>query len=292
MEYLQGASLRQVLEAEGPLSMERAVELLGQVCAGLAHAHHRGVVHRDVKPSNVILVKQRDDDGGEVTIAKVCDFGIATGPATADQGSASVGHVTGTAQYMSPEQCRGEEVDARSDVYSCGVTLYELVTGRLPFEGEERSHFRRLHELAAPTPPSTHAPDIDPLLEQLILKALAKAPGVKLMRSPASLLSEGLRRLAAQTVGVVLLDLNLPDSSGLDTLKSIREAFPETPVLVLGSLPEGTVPLDAIKLGAQDYLAKDEFSGPMLTRAVRYAMERKQAERALRGGAELFRNVY
>jgi serine/threonine-protein kinase len=176
MEYLQGQSLRQILENEGPLSMEYAVDLMGQVCAGLAHAHRRGIVHRDVKPSNVILVSQRDDDGAEVEIAKLCDFGIAADPVASEDAGLTTAHVAGTPQYMSPEQCRGVEVDARSDVYSCGVTLYELVTGQLPFEGKDRRDFRRLHELATPTPPRKYLPDIDRGLEEIISKALAKAP--------------------------------------------------------------------------------------------------------------------
>ncbi|MBX3187946.1 MAG: serine/threonine protein kinase [Labilithrix sp.] len=176
MEHLEGPSLRRILEAEGPLPMERAVELMRQICAGLAHAHERGVVHRDVKPSNVILVTQRDDDGNTVQVAKLCDFGIAVAPA---EGGDLPRRASGTAQYMSPEQCRGEEVDARGDVYACGVTLYELVTGELPFQGRDRAELMRLHQLAAPTPPSTHLPDIDPLLERIILRALAKTPSAR-----------------------------------------------------------------------------------------------------------------
>ncbi len=122
--------------------------------------------------------------------------------------------------------------------------------------------------------------------------ALAKTPGLKLMAKPAGRLSDGLQRLAAQDVGVVLLDMNLPDSRGLETLESIRAAFPKIPVLVLGSPSDAIDPLDAIALGAEDYLAKDEYDGPILARAVRYAIERRQTASTLHGNAELFRNVY
>jgi serine/threonine-protein kinase len=133
-------------------------------------------VHRDIKPSNVILVDARDDDGNPVQVAKVCDFGIALDAGDADTGLA---RVVGTPEYMSPEQCRGVEVDGRSDVYSCAIMLYELVTGQLPFQGRDEKDYLRLHELAAPTPPSTFVSDIDPLLEGVLLKALSKAPAAR-----------------------------------------------------------------------------------------------------------------
>ena len=132
----------------------------------------------------------------------------------------------------------------------------------------------------------------DPEDVRRVKLALAKTPGLRLMSKPAGTLSDGLRRLAAQDIGVVLLDMNLPDSRGLETLGSIRAAFPKIPVLVLGSPSDAINPLDAIAMGAEDYLAKDEYDGPILTRAVRYAIERRQTASTLHGNAELFRNVY
>jgi serine/threonine-protein kinase len=176
MELIEGKSARQQLDEEGPMLLDRVVKLGLHVCAGLAHAHRRGVVHRDVKPSNVVIVTETDDDGRPIKLAKICDFGIATGPALGEPGD---GWMMGTPQYMSPEQCRGQPVDPRTDIYSCAVMLYELATGRLPFEGRDDRDFLRLHELASPTPPSTHVPGIDPLFEQIILQCLEKSPDAR-----------------------------------------------------------------------------------------------------------------
>jgi serine/threonine protein kinase len=174
MELLEGVTVRDLLRRDKRLPVESALEIMLQVCAGLAHAHEHGIVHRDVKPSNVMLVTKRDDDGNEVEVVKVCDFGVAVQRESPDAPAAA--RVAGTPEYMSPEQCRGAEVDGRSDVYSCGVMLYQLVTGKVPFRGASRSEMRELHIAAAPPAPSTWLPEIDPRLEKIILCTLAKDP--------------------------------------------------------------------------------------------------------------------
>ncbi|HSO34507.1 MAG TPA: serine/threonine-protein kinase, partial [Labilithrix sp.] len=150
MEHLDGLALSDVLRDRRPLSLERIVSIMMQVCAGLAHAHARGIVHRDVKPDNIVLVANEDDDGRPHEIVKVCDFGIAL--AQADRSDATA--VVGTPDYMSPEQCRGEALDGRSDVYSCGIMLYELATGRMPFVAATPLALLNRHMFVVPDPPS------------------------------------------------------------------------------------------------------------------------------------------
>lgn len=170
MEYLDGVGLRTVLEREKQLTTERIIRLGLQVCAGLAHAHARNIVHKDIKPENLVILQGSDDDGVPMEIVKVCDFGIAQGIVEETR------RFQGTPEYMSPEQCRSETLDARSDVYSVGVVLYELVSGDVPFSGEEISHivWRQLNE--APEPPSMRARGVDPRLERVIMRSLAKDP--------------------------------------------------------------------------------------------------------------------
>ena len=167
MEFLDGRVLRDVLEHEKRLPLPRILGIIAQICAGLAHAHARGVLHRDVKPENAVLLPSVDDDGRAFELVKVCDFGIAQQPA-------EVSDFAGTPEYMSPEQCAGEELDARTDVYACGILLYELATGRVPFAGETAAKIANRQMYAAPEPPSKHAPDIDRRLEAIILRTLAK----------------------------------------------------------------------------------------------------------------------
>ena len=126
MEYVRGQSLRDLLNTEGLLGPGTAAEVLGQVLAALDHAHRKGIVHRDIKPENIMLTPEG--------VAKVTDFGLAR--AYADARSTQAGMVTGTVQYLAPEQLQGEPADPRTDLYSLGVVAYELVTGRVPFEGE------------------------------------------------------------------------------------------------------------------------------------------------------------
>ncbi|AKU98918.1 serine/threonine protein kinase [Labilithrix luteola] len=171
MEFLDGVELRDVLAKEGPLDPVRIATVMMQVCAGLSHAHARGIVHRDIKPENLVIVQGQDDDGRAVEIVKVCDFGIAQHrAATANE----LGVISGTPEYMSPEQCRGDELDARSDVYACGVVLYELATGQVPFQSERPQSILNRHQFTPPVPPSTLRPGTDPTLEKVILHALEK----------------------------------------------------------------------------------------------------------------------
>ncbi len=167
MEFLDGRSLRDVLEEDGPMPFDRAAQILAMVCSGLTHAHARSIVHRDIKPENIVLVRGLDDDGRETEIAKVCDFGIAH---KASEGNAVF---AGTAEYISPEQFRGEEPDVQSDVYACGVVLYELLTGGVPIAGDFPEIVKRVLE-TTPEAPSRRMPGLDPRIDRLVLKAIAK----------------------------------------------------------------------------------------------------------------------
>ena len=146
-----------------------AVDLTEQLLRALGYAHKRGIVHRDVKPQNVIL-----DAEGQ---AKVADFGIAR---AANSEMTQTGAIVGTVQYLSPEQAQGQPVDRRSDLYSAGVVLYELLTGRVPFDGEAPVSIALKHVSERPVPPSQLRPGIPPALEAVVLRALEKDPALPL----------------------------------------------------------------------------------------------------------------
>lgn len=170
MELLDGITLRDVILSEAKPPLERVVKLMSQVCSGLAHAHARNIVHRDLKPENVVLVASPDDEEGTARHhVKICDFGLAVA------GRSEARSVSGTPEYMSPEQCAGDVVDARSDVYACGVMLYELATGQLPFDGPNAMAILNRHMCVEPTPPSQLAA-VDARLEKIILRAMRKDP--------------------------------------------------------------------------------------------------------------------
>jgi len=168
MEYVDGPSLSQVIRRDGPLHPRRAAELAGEVAAALGFAHSRGVVHRDVKPGNVLLTGTGQ--------SKVTDFGIARALSTPDDDLTQAGSVMGTATYFSPEQAQGLSVDPRSDLYSLGVVLYEMVTGRTPFSGDTPLAIAYKHVQDQPAPPSTVVPEIPRGLEAIIMKLLQKRP--------------------------------------------------------------------------------------------------------------------
>ena len=167
MEHVQGRTLREVLQQEGRLLPQRALEVTADICGALAVAHGAGIVHRDIKPGNVMLTRD-----GQV---KVMDFGIAR--AAADTSAMTMtAAVIGTAGYLSPEQARGEHVDARSDVYSTGCVLYELVTGAPPFVGDSPVAVAYQHVREDPTPPSAYDEELPAEVDAVVLKAMAKNP--------------------------------------------------------------------------------------------------------------------
>jgi beta-lactam-binding protein with PASTA domain/tRNA A-37 threonylcarbamoyl transferase component Bud32 len=168
MEHVVGRTLRDVIRGEGPLMPRRACEVVADVCGALAFSHAAGIIHRDIKPANVMLTR-----AGTV---KVMDFGIARAMA-ASSTMTQTAAVIGTAQYLSPEQARGEQLDARSDLYSTGCLLYEILTGRPPFVGDSPVAVAYQHVREDPVPPSRINPDIDPALDAVVLKSMAKNPG-------------------------------------------------------------------------------------------------------------------
>jgi eukaryotic-like serine/threonine-protein kinase len=168
MEYLRGTTLKDVVAREAPIDQLRAISIGAQILQAAGFAHRNGVVHRDFKPHNVIV----DEQGA----AKVTDFGIARAGASE---MTETGSIMGTAQYLSPEQAQGQEVTARSDVYSIGVMLYELLTGRLPFNGDSAVAIALKHMSEPPPPMSVDGLRIEPNLEAVVLGALAKDPAAR-----------------------------------------------------------------------------------------------------------------
>ncbi len=168
MECLAGRTLKDVITQDAPLGQERAIDLGLQVLQAAGFAHRHGVIHRDFKPHNVIV-----DEGGH---AKVTDFGIARAGASE---MTETGSIMGTAQYLSPEQAQGHAVTAASDLYSIGVMLYEMLAGRLPFDGDSAVSIALKHLNEPPAPLSTLRPDIDPALESVVMAALAKDPAAR-----------------------------------------------------------------------------------------------------------------
>ena len=191
MELVEGRTLREVLHAEGRLLPERALEVTADVCSALEAAHAGGMVHRDIKPANVMLTRR-----GEV---KVMDFGIARAAAASSATMTQTSTVIGTAAYLSPEQARGEHVDPRSDLYSTGCLLYELVTGGPPFVGDSPIAVAYQHVREDPVPPSAYDQTLSGDVDAVVLKAMAKNPANR-YQSAAEMREDLLRAAAGEPV--------------------------------------------------------------------------------------------
>jgi serine/threonine-protein kinase len=188
MEYVEGRSVAQLLQSKGALGPETAVEIGTQACAGLEYAHRQGIIHRDVKPGNLMVIggpagrrSRRDSSAhepptGEMTI-KLTDFGIAR--ATAQTRLTQVGSVVGTAAYLAPEQARGEEATPAADVYALGVVLYQVLTGRLPWEGSTLAELAIRRENERPLAPTSYDPDVPETLSRAVLRSLEGDPAAR-----------------------------------------------------------------------------------------------------------------
>ncbi|MGK2865064.1 MAG: Stk1 family PASTA domain-containing Ser/Thr kinase [Mycobacterium sp.] len=218
MEYVEGSTVGKLIQRHGAMPPQRAIAVIADVCTALEFSHSRGIVHRDIKPANIMVTPT-----GAV---KVMDFGIARAMnATTGDRLTATSAVVGTAQYFSPEQARGQAVDARTDIYSLGCVLYEMLTGQALFTGDTPLSVAYQHVRERPVPPSERHPGISPDLEAVVLKALAKKPE-KRYQSAAELHAD-LRRVgrgnapeapAQQADGVHDTD-DIPTTRGPNTLQ-------------------------------------------------------------------------
>jgi beta-lactam-binding protein with PASTA domain/predicted Ser/Thr protein kinase len=223
MEYLEGQTLKELAAVRGPLSIREAIAYARQILAALRFAHRKGIVHRDIKPHNALI----DDDGR----VKVTDFGIArAGPASQ---MTEAGSIIGTAQYLSPEQARGGAIDQRSDLYSVGVVLYELLTGTVPFTGDTPVEIAMKHLSSVPEPPSARRPEVPRPLDQVVLRALAKDPDERYasaeeMDAELARVAEGLpvSTETAEAATAVLAGSGLTDTAATAVVR--RPAPPRT----------------------------------------------------------------
>jgi eukaryotic-like serine/threonine-protein kinase len=202
MEYVEGRSGAQILQRHGPVEPEIAAEIGVQACAGLDYAHRRGIIHRDVKPGNLMIVG--GPVGGGEMVVKLTDFGIAR--AIEQTRITQVGSVVGTAAYLAPEQVRGEEATPATDVYALGVVLYQFLTGRLPYEGSSLAELAVRQQNEKPLPPDTYNSEVPGTLGAAVLRALEGDPNRRY--ASADELAAGLR------LGLEGGDVTLPLEEG------------------------------------------------------------------------------
>ena len=234
MEYVAGRTLRDILREGRKILPERALEITSDVLSALDYSHRAGIIHRDIKPGNVMLTPSGD--------VKVMDFGIARAVSDAASTMTQTAAVVGTAQYLSPEQARGETVDSRSDVYSAGCLLYELLTGRPPFVGDSPVSVAYQHVREQPAPPSDHDTALPPEVDAIVMKSLAKRVEDR-YQSAAAMRNDIERYLAGRPVQAVVAPPPIA-AGGADT--------PATAV----------VPLNEATAAAPTPEPEDEVRGP------------------------------
>ena len=220
MEFVEGKTLREILRQERKLPPERALELTDGILRALDYSHRGGIVHRDIKPANVMITRNGD--------VKVMDFGIARAMADSAATMTQTAQVIGTAQYLSPEQARGERVDARSDLYSTGCVLYELLTGQPPFTGDSPVAIAYQHVREEPIPPSQLDPSIPAWADAIVLKSMAKDPAMR-YQSAAEMRADIQRALSGMPI----------ESSATQTMAMNNGAYGATQTMVQPTGPAG-----------------------------------------------------
>jgi|GEM_PF-974545 len=244
MEFVDGETFSQMIRRVGPIAQERAVPLFKQALAGLAHAHHAGIIHRDLKPSNLMVNR----DG----IVKVMDFGIAK--ILGGRGLTATGVRLGTLYYMSPEQIRNQPLDIRTDIYALGITLYEMLTGRVPFDSNSDYDLMQQHIHHAPPPPRHFFPYLSPSIEDAVLQALEKEPARRFQTVEAfsRALDEGMKAATAAggvTVAIPAVGMDQSVAAARQSQAVPRTPFPpatggapiSTPPRVVTPTPPGPV---------------------------------------------------
>jgi serine/threonine protein kinase len=227
MEYVEGRDLYRVIHEDWPISNADIGDILMQALAAIAVAHEMGVIHRDLKPENLMMLRAKNDDERDAYLVKVCDFGIAKITETDEEGGkpdgpagqklTTQGLVVGTPEYMSPEQARGEKLDARSDIYSIGVILYQLLTGRTPFTGDTPLAVVLKHITEVPPPPSVHYAGVHKGLEAVALKAIAKDRNERFQsaRAMRNAIRESLETGALRPQPIDIAAATLQDTAGI-----------------------------------------------------------------------------
>ncbi|MDD7385137.1 MAG: Stk1 family PASTA domain-containing Ser/Thr kinase [Actinomycetaceae bacterium] len=245
MEYIKGRTVAALLSDGDPVPISEAIQITVGVLSALEYSHHEGIIHRDIKPGNIMLTPE-----GKV---KVMDFGIARAIADSAATMTAANSVVGTAQYLSPEQARGEVVDARSDLYSAGCVLYELLTGRPPFVGDSAVAVAYQHVSEAPKPASQIAPDIPESIDRVVMKSLAKRREDR-YQSAAEFRSDLLS--ASRGEGV--------DAPSITSwrLKPVPTAMPESPTEVASG---ATALLDSGSTYPTSTTSSDPFFGQTTT---------------------------
>jgi eukaryotic-like serine/threonine-protein kinase len=234
MEFLDGRTLKELIVSRGAAPINVAIEYARQILSALRFAHRHGIVHRDIKPHNVLV-----DGEGRV---KVTDFGIARAGTSQ---MTEAGSIVGTAQYLSPEQARGGEVDPRSDLYSLGIVLYELLTGKTPFDGETPVEIAMKHLSTAPKPPSNLRPDVPPELDMVVMRALAKNPDDRYesadeMEGDLDRVARGAR-VSATTVDTATQVLSRPATAAATAGAATAATMIAPPVATAGAVPPAVV---------------------------------------------------
>ncbi|MEO3874091.1 Stk1 family PASTA domain-containing Ser/Thr kinase [Nonomuraea sp. B12E4] len=226
MEYVDGRTLRDLLRQDRRLLPERAVELVDGILRALDYSHRGGIVHRDIKPANVMITRAGD--------VKVMDFGIARAMAGSEATMTQTAQVIGTAQYLSPEQARGERVDARSDIYSTGCLLYELLTGQPPFTGDSPVAIAYQHVREDPIPPSQIDREIPAWADAIVLKAMAKDPAHR-YQSAGEMRADIQRAMSGMPVDAQTMAMTGNYSQGTRMMTSTQAA--QGPATQRGNIP-------------------------------------------------------